>query len=175
MKKYSKGITIIVILTCVFSFLMLYSTIEIGVQKSNLKETIRSMQNIKDDWTVTGMASDSMAAYISYPQDKSDHTYSIYVNRAGLSFGYFFCRGGSVNEIATSIKEYRIADCNERCFISMNAQKIGRMEIDDGHSVQVIDIDSNNPFAIVLPINEAKITFFDINENPITFLENTLE
>lgn len=61
------------------------------------------------------------------------------------------------------------------CFISMNAQKIGRMEIDDGHSVQVIEIDSNNPFAIVLPINEAKIAFFDINENLITFLENTLE
>ena len=41
-----------------------------------------------DDWIVDGSVSDTMAVFISYPQDKSDHTFSIYVNRSGLSFGY---------------------------------------------------------------------------------------
>ena len=39
---------------------------------------------------VDGSISDTMAAFISYPQDKTDHTFSVYVNRPGLSFGYFF-------------------------------------------------------------------------------------
>ncbi len=33
----------------------------------------------------------------------------------------------------------------------MNTQNIVRLEVDDGSGIQVIDIDSGKPFAIVLP------------------------
>ena len=35
----------------------------------------------------------------------------------------------------------------------MNQQQVTQLEIDDGNTIQVLDIDSNKPFAIVLPIN----------------------
>ena len=35
----------------------------------------------------------------------------------------------------------------------MNTQNIVRLEVDDGNGIQVIDIDSGKPFAIVLPLN----------------------
>ena len=41
-----------------------------------------------------------------------------------------------------------------------------QLEIDDGNTIQVVDIDRNKPFAIVLPINAGNITFYDVNEKP---------
>ena len=94
-----------------------------------------------------------MAAFISYPQDKTDHTFSVYVNRPGLSFGYFFRGGGDIVEVDDYIAEFVVEGNNERAFISMNTQNIVRLEVDDGNGIQVIDIDSGKPFAIVLPLN----------------------
>ena len=50
---------------------------------------------------------------------------------------------------------------DERAFISMNEQKVIRLEIDNGSNNEVIDIDCNKPFAIVVLVNEGSITFFD--------------
>ena len=83
-----------------------------------------------------------MAAFISYPQDKTDHTFSVYVNRPGLSFGYFFRGGGDIVEVDDYIAEVVVEGNNERAFISMNTQNIVRLEVDDGNGIQVIDIDS---------------------------------
>lgn len=62
---------------------------DIGVSATKIEADIRSSQKITADWNVEGSVSDSMAAFISYPQDKTDHTFSVYVNRPGFSFGYF--------------------------------------------------------------------------------------
>lgn len=88
--------------------------------------------------------------YISYPQDRSDHTFSVYVNRPGLSFGYFFRGGGSLSGVERGIAEFTVDGYNERAFISMNQPKAARLEIDDGNTVQIIDLNSDQPFAIVL-------------------------
>lgn len=45
----------------------------------------------------------------------------------------------------------------------MNEQKVERLEIDDGNSIQVMEIDDNKPFAIILPVNAGSIVFYDIN------------
>ena len=68
---------------------------------------------------------------ISYPQDRSDHTFSVYVNRPGLSFGYFFRGGGSLSGVERGIAEFTVDGYNERAFISMNQPKAARLEIDD--------------------------------------------
>ena len=47
-------------------------------------------------------------------------------------------------------------------------------EIDDGNTIQVLDIDSNKPFAIVLPINAGTITFYDVNGNTVEYWNNSL-
>ena len=41
-------------------------------------------------------------------------------------------------------------------------------------AIQVLDIDSNKPFAIVLPINAGTITFYDVNGNTVEYWNNSL-
>ena len=147
---------------------------DIGVSATKIEADIRSSQKITVDWNVEGSVSDSMAAFISYPQDKTDHTFSVYVNRPGFSFGYFFRGGGDINAVQKHIAEYVVEGYNDRAFISMNEQKVVRIEIDNGNSIDVKEIDPNNPFAIVLPVNAGTITFIDINGNEVTSYEQKL-
>ena len=102
-----------------------------------------------------------MAAFISYPEDKTDHTFSVYVNRPGFSFGYFFRAGGGIFEIEESVLEYSLEDYSERAFISMNKQKAEYLEFYDGTAVRKINIDSGKPFAFVLPDNAGNVRFFN--------------
>ena len=154
MKKIFLKIVIGVVLACILFVCFLYTNNEIGVTSSKLEADIRSSQKIKDDWTVDGSVSSTMAAYISYPQDLSDHSFSVYVNRPGLSFGYFFRGGGTLSGIQRGIVEFTVEGYNERAFISMNQQQVQQLEIDDGNTIQVVDIDRNKPFAIVLPMEK---------------------
>ena len=57
---------------------------------------------------------------------------------------------------------------------SLNSQKVNRLEVDDGNEVQVINIDSDKPFAIVLPMNAGSITFYDIDGNVVEYANNPL-
>ena len=68
-KKIFLKIVIGVVLACILFVCFLYTNNEIGVTSSKLEADIRSSQKIKDDWTVDGSVSSTMAAYISYPQD----------------------------------------------------------------------------------------------------------
>ncbi len=163
-----------ILLVCVVFIVFLYVNNDIGIQKSQFESDIRSSQNIESDWIVDGNVSDTIAAFISYPRDMSDHTFSVYVNRPGLSFGYFFRGGGSLSGAENSIAEYTVEGYKERAFISMNKQQVKRLEIDDGNSIQVVDIDSSKPFSIVLPVNAGNITFYDVNENTVEFFEQPL-
>lgn len=174
MKKYIGRVLIGVILVVVVFVGFLYFNNDIGLPQSKLEKDIRSSQKISEDWTVSGAVSDIMAAYISYPEDQSDHTFSVYVNRPGISFGYFFRGGGSLGVVETEIAEFTIEGYNERAFVSMNKQLVERLEIDDGNDVQVIDIDSTKPFAIIVPSNAGSLSFYDVNGNVVEFFRNPL-
>ena len=63
----------------------------------------------------------------------------------------------------------RVTGLEERAFISMNKQQVECLKIDNGNSVQVIDIDSNKPFAIVLPVNAGALSFYDVDGNAVEF------
>lgn len=161
--KIMLGIALVFLLFLV----VLFAHNDIGVAPSDLESDIRSSQKIAEDWIVDGSIADTMAAFISYPEDKSDHTFSVYVKHPGLSFGYFFRGGGDIVEVEKYIAEYTIEGYSERAFISMNSQKVKWLEIDNGEVVKVMDIDCNNPFAIVLPVNAGDITFYDENRNAV--------
>ena len=163
-----------VVLACALFICFLYINNNIGNTAKNLEANIRLSQKISDDWNVDGNISDTMAAFISYPQDKTDHTFSVYVNRPGLSFGYFFRGGGDIVEVDNYIAEFVVEGYKERAFISMNTQNIVRLEVDDGHIVRIIDIDSDKPFAIVLPLNAGNICFYDVNGNVVEYLHHPL-
>jgi hypothetical protein len=174
MKKALPKMLLAAVLACALFFGILYANDDIGKAANSLEADIRQSQMILDDWIVDGSISDTMAAFISYPQDKTDHTFSIYVNRPGLSFGYFFRGGGDIVQVEDYIAEFVIEEYNERAFISMNAQNVIRLEIDDGNNIRVIDIDSGKPFAIVLPLNTGSICFYDTNGNIVKYLRRQL-
>jgi len=163
-----------VLLVCIVFMAFLRLNNDIGIPKSQLEADIRSSQKIASDWIVDGDVSDTVAAFISYPSDMTDHTFSVYVNRPGLSFGYFFRGGGSLSGVETGIAEYTVEGYQERAFISINKRQVARLEIDDGNSVQVIEIDSGKPFAIILPVNAGNIAFYDINGAAVEYWEHPL-
>ncbi len=175
-KHFSRPAKIIsgVLLACAVFIAFLYFNNDIGIQKSQFETDIRSAQKIPSDWIVDGNVSDTIAAFISYPQDMTDHTFSVYVNRPGLSFGYFFRGGGDIVSAKDGIAEYTVQGYTERAFISMNEQQVERLEIDDGNSIKVVDIDSGKPFSIILPVNAGNIAFYDVNGNTVDFLEHQL-
>lgn len=161
--KYS-GILIIVIIVIVC---FLYINDNIGTNKSRLENDARSSQKINDGWSVAKDTTNTMSAMIFYSDDLADHTFSVYVNRHGFSSGYFFRAGGSISEIEKHVAEIRIDGYDERAFVSMNKQHISKIEIDNGNSVQTIDIDSEKPFAVILPLNSGNITIYDVDRNVI--------
>ena len=61
------------------------------------------------------------------------------------------------------------ATCELKMKYAINAQKAARVEIDNGNDIQVIEIDSEKPFAIVLPGNAGVITFYDVNGEVIEY------
>ena len=174
MKKTLPKILLGVVLACALFFGFLYVNNDIGKTANKLETDIRLSQKISDDWNVDGSISDTMAAFVSYPQDKTDHTFSVYVNRPGLSFGYFFRGGGDIVEVDDYIAEFVVEGYNERAFISMNTQNVVRLEIDYGNDIRVIDIDSDKPFAIVLPLNAGNMCFYDANGNIVEYLRHPL-
>ena len=108
-----------------------------------------------------------MSALLYYSEDKSDYTASIYVNRRGFSFGYFFRNGGSILEYGTDITAFELEGYAKRAYLSMNMSQICQIEIDNGNQIESINIDSTKPFVVVLPMNNGNITFYDVNQNEI--------
>ena len=66
MKKRFLKIVIGIVLVCILFVGFLYANNNIGMTSTNLETDIRSSQKIKDDWTLDGSVSNTMAAYISY-------------------------------------------------------------------------------------------------------------
>ena len=147
---------------------------DIGVSKNSIEKDARGSSKIEDDWQVAKDTSDTLSAMVFYPEDRLDHSFQIYVNRPGLSFGYFFRGGGDIVEVENYIAEFTVEGYNDRAFVSTNTQKVARMEIDDGNAIEKINIDSSKPFAYVLPKNIGNITFFDINNNVVDTMSHPL-
>ena len=66
MKKRFLKIVIGIVLVCILFVGFLYANNNIGMTSTNLEADIRSSQKIKDDWTLDGRVSNTMAAYFSY-------------------------------------------------------------------------------------------------------------
>lgn len=158
-----------IVILSVFLFAVSFASDNIGVSPEKLEEDIRYSQKIDDSWTVTGSVYEGMAAYISYPENKSEHTFSVYLKQSGLSYGYFFRAGGSIGEIDDGIKEFTFEGCNELALISMNKQKIARLEIDNGIEIKNIELDSEKPFAIVLSKTVGELRFYDANGSAVEY------
>lgn len=71
--------------------------------KKDIESNARQFQDVSDNWIITQETTDKVSAMLFYPEDHSDFIYSIYLNKPGYSFGYFFRIGGTISEIKNSI------------------------------------------------------------------------
>ncbi len=167
MKRILIYVGIFIAVVMIF-FLGLYTNGDIGIQKVNIEKDARSSQSIPDEWQVAKDTTNIMSAMIFYDEKLNDHTFSIYVNSPGISFGYFFRRGGTTGaSITDGIAEFYIDGYNERAFISLNRHQVSKVEIDNGISVEIVEIESTKLFAFILPLDIGSVTIYDINGNVV--------
>ncbi len=146
-----------------------------GVSMDGIESEARASQKIPDDWHLAKQTTESVSAMIFYSDNLDDCTYSIYVSKLKRHTPkYFFRAGGSASEITQGVAEFRFEEYEERAYISMNTQKVDKIEIDCGYSIETIDIDSEKPFVCIVPFNRGDVRFYDVNGNVVESVERKL-
>jgi hypothetical protein len=173
MKKNLRFASIVAVVISAL-FLILYFNNNIGIYKSNIEKDARISQKIDDSWKVEKSTTDAMSAMLFYNENLSDYIFSIYVNRDGLSFGYFFRGGGSIVAENEGIAEYKIEGYYEKAYLSMNRQQVSKIEIDNGNTIKIINIDYTKPFAIILPDGKGTIKFHNKDGDIVQTISHTL-
>ena len=165
MKKGIKILSVIlaVLLLC---FLYLWFNNDIGVSKKNIVSDARVEQAISSEWDVIEQTTDELSAMIFYDDLKEEHTFSVYANWDGLSFGYFFTHGGKDIGILNGVCEFVYSSLEEKAVISMNSQRASSLNMTDGNTVMTIELDPDKPFALVVGEN-LLLSFFDENGNVV--------
>ena len=162
-------IALALLLVCGVTVGVLYVNRDVGIPTDQLEQDMRTGQGIPDGWTVQTSAGDTTAAGIAYAPDHSDYVYALYIDRNTHRFftaGWFGIMGGSLFEISDFVAAFTVDDRPETAYISMNAEKIDRAVIDNGTETRIIELDSTQPFALVLPRNSGSVTFYGADGQP---------
>ena len=126
-----------------------------------LEEDARASQRIDPSWQTAQTAGDQLAAMVFYPEDRADHTFSLYWNRPGPSAGWFFRAGGSITPLQEGVVRFTLEGCGEVAYGSLNRPGVSQAVVDDGSDPRVLSLDPEKPFALVLPRNAGTVTFYD--------------
>lgn len=142
----------------------------IGVSENNLVSDARKSQKIDDSWKVSKSVTDDLGALLFYDESSNDFTYSIYLNREGVSYGYFFHSGGSSTDISKGILAFDYG--NSIALISLNnlnATKIECVSEDSQKQKDVYVVEQGKPFAIAIPVagSNTTIKIYDKDGNEI--------
>ena len=162
-------IALVLLLVCGVTVGVLYVNRDVGIPTDQLEQAMRESQDIPDDWTVQTSAGDTTAAGIAYAPNHSDYSFSLYIDRDTHRFfttGWFFTMSGSLFEISDFVAAFTVNDRPETAYISMNAEKIDRAVIDSGTETRTIELDSTQPFALVLPRSSGSVTFYGADGQP---------
>ncbi len=134
----------------------------VGVSAEKLETDARKSQQINGDWLVSESCSDKIAAMVFYPESLDEHTFSVYVKGTGISYGYFFKAGGSIF-MDDYVVEFRFNDA--AAYLSMNKINISKIEVVYPDKTEIVEIDSEKPFAFALPDNAVRVDFYDTDGN----------
>ena len=102
LEKFSIAAGIVLIL--LLAVLIVWQADIVGVSKGGLEKDARKRQNIENGWEVAQAVNEDICAMLFYDTDKADCTYSIYLTREGMSYGYFFGQGGSDAYMTEGVK-----------------------------------------------------------------------
>lgn len=160
------GIVLIILL----AFLIVWQADVLGVSASRLEQDARENQDIKSNWEMAQAVNDDMCAMLFYDEETDDCAYSIYLSREGFSYGYFFRQGGSDPYMADSVKGIVFED-KGIALLSMNEDGVCKIVVDNDKEEKVINVDPEEPFAVVLPVDCGAITMYDSQENIVTLYD----
>jgi len=146
--------------TLLIIFVVAYLNNVFGISATNIEREARKSNIIGDSWGVSKSLNDELCALIFYDETLDDFSYSIYVNRDGLSFGYFFIKGGSTIEVEQGIEVFDY-DIKGKVLISMNKDRVAKILLDDDIIITQIDVDPEKPFAVVIPVNCGSVTLYN--------------
>ncbi len=160
------GIVLIILL----AFLIVWQADVLGVSANRLEQDARENQNIKSSWEMAQAVNDNMCAMLFYDEEKDDCAYSIYLSREGFSYGYFFRQGGSDPYMEDSVKGIVFED-KGIALLSMNEDGVCKIVVDNDVEENVINVNPEEPFAVVLPADCGAITMYDSQENIVTLYD----
>ena len=160
MRRKEKSIAFIII-GIVVIFLILNASGVFGVPVDRLEQDARKSQKIDASWDVSKADNDEIGALLFYSKQADKFVFSIYLNRPGLSYGYFFRSGGAVGDIMDGVAEFSY-DSNGTALISMNKPQISKIEFGN-EKISTIEVDPLKPFAVTIPKNCDSFAMYNIN------------
>ncbi len=164
MRRKEKGIVFIII-SIVIVFLILNASGIFGVPVDRLEQDARKNQKIDASWDVSKAENDEIGALLFYSKQADKFVFSIYLNRPGLSYGYFFRSGGAIGDIMDGVAGFSY-DSNGTALISMNKPQIKKIEFGN-EKISTIEVDPLKPFAVTIPKNCDSYAMYDINGETI--------
>lgn len=142
--------------------IFLYNNSAIGTYKTNVEKDARVSQKISDHWQVAKAETKNISSMLFYDDSEEKYNISIYINKQGLSFGYFFRYGAAGRNVNDDLV-LKMEEFDEKVYVSMNKQQIAKIEISTKNSVETMDIDNSKPFTIILPVNCDILKMYDID------------
>lgn len=162
----SSGVLLIVILL----FLIVLNAGIFGVSQDRAEQDARENQGIDSSWKLSQDASENMCALLFYDESTDDCVYSIYLKKDGFSFGYFF-RDGGINPYIQDSVHGIVYEDKGIALLSLNEDQVSRIVIDNTVEEKIIDVNPQEPFVVVLPVNCGEITMYDSQGNIVTLYD----
>jgi hypothetical protein len=159
------------VLIILLAFLIIWKAGIFGVSESRLEQDARERQHVENGWEMAQAVNEDMCAMLFYDESRENYAYSIYLTKKGLSYGYFYRQGGTDTYMEEGVKGVVFED-KGIALLSLNEDKVCKIVAVDGNREEkVIQVDSGEPFAVVLPIDCGAITMYDAQENIVTLYD----
>lgn len=158
------------LLILLLAFLIIRQSGIFGVARSSLEQNARKTQQIDNSWKLCRDMNENLCAMLFYDEATDDCVYSIYLTKGGLSYGYFFRDGGYNPYIQDSVHAIVYEDRGV-ALLSLNEDEVSKIVINNAVDERIIDVDPQEPFVVVLPINCGEITMYDSLGNIVTLYD----
>lgn len=166
---------IIALLLLVFGTGLLLNMTNANSYVPEIEQKARASQSVPDSWSAVSETTDDVAAILMYDGDSREHIFAVYLKEAEISTGDAFSMiaGGAIPVSQSDIAELYSDDFEEYIYVSMNRQKACLLQITAEGKSSTIQIDPDKPFVIILSPKYGDVTFYDANNQVISF--DTLE
>lgn len=133
---------------------ILYARGDIGIPQSRIAAD--AQRDLPGGEILSDACGEELAALLL--ADGGEPSLRIYVDRPGLSFGWFFRYGGPPG---AQVTRYRLENCGEVVYAAGSGHGMCAMAVDDGTGAAVTPLDPDSPFVLVLPANAGTVVFYD--------------